>query len=107
METSDFDIILVPELSLAMLSHQLKISPKLISTTLNNELHKNFHDFINDYRVEEVKKRLIDPQYNHLTILAIAMDAGFNSKSTFNRIFTKVTGMSPKGFKRTGRKQDV
>ena len=93
-------LFLVPDLSLAMLGHQLSISPKNISITLNNELNKNFHDFINEYRIEEVKKRLRDHQYEHLTILAIAMDSGFNSKSSFNRVFMKATGMSPKEYKR-------
>jgi AraC-like DNA-binding protein len=82
-----------------MLGHQLNISPKNISITLNNELNKSFHDFINEYRVEEAKKRLRDQQYDRLTILAIAMDSGFNSKSSFNRIFMKTTGMSPKEYK--------
>lgn len=92
-------IFLVPDLTLAMLSHQLHVSPRNISQTLNNDLDTNFHDFINAYRVEEVKQRLLDPQYAHLTILAVALESGFNSKSSFNRIFMKATGVSPKEFK--------
>jgi AraC-like DNA-binding protein len=92
-------LFLVPDLTLAMLSHQLNLSPRSISQTLNSDLNINFHDFINAYRVDEVKKRLPDPQYAHLTILAIALDSGFNSKSSFNRIFMKATGVSPKEFK--------
>ncbi|MFZ6009212.1 MAG: helix-turn-helix domain-containing protein, partial [Bacteroidota bacterium] len=96
-------LFLVPDLTLAMLGQQLNLSPKSISQTLNNDLDKNFHDFINEYRVEEVKKRLLDPAHDHLTILAIALDSGFNSKSSFNRIFMKNTGMSPKEFKEKQR----
>lgn len=98
-------LFLTPELSLAMLAHQLNITPKNISQALNNDLNKNFHDFINEYRVEEVKKRLINRAYNHLTILSIAMDSGFNSKSSFNRIFMKATGMSPKEFREKQKHQ--
>ncbi len=101
METDQ--LYLVPELSLSMLGNQLNISPKSISHTLNNDLNKNFHDFVNEYRVEEVKKRLADPAYDHLTILAVGLDSGFNSKSSFNRIFMKATGVSPKEYKETHR----
>lgn len=92
-------LFLVPDLTLAMLSHQLNVSARNISQTLNNDLNTNFHDFVNAYRVEEVKQRLLDPQYAHLTILAVALESGFNSKSSFNRIFMKTTGVSPKAFK--------
>jgi AraC-like DNA-binding protein len=96
-------LFLIPDLSLAMLAHQLNITQKNISQALNNDLKRNFHDFINEYRVEEVKKRLVDPSFDHFTILAVAMDSGFNSKSSFNRIFMKITGMSPKQFREKQR----
>lgn len=92
-------LYLNPTLTLNELARHLAISPKVLSQVLNNELNKNFHDFVNEYRVEEVKKRLTDVQYQHLTILGIAFDAGFNSKSTFNRIFLKFTQMSPKQYR--------
>jgi len=63
-------------------------------------MKKNFYTFINEYRVEEVKKRLVDHQYDHLTFLAIAYECGFNSKSSFNFIFKKSTGMTPSEFKK-------
>ena len=100
-------LYLVPELSLSMLGNQLNISPKSISQTLNSDLNKNFHDFINEYRVKEVKKRLVDPAYDHLTILAIGLDSGFNSKSSFNRIFMKATGVSPKDYKEASRNASI
>jgi AraC-like DNA-binding protein len=92
-------LFLIPDLTLASLGQQLNLSPKGISQTLNSDLNKNFHDFINSYRVEEVKKRLLNPAYQHLTILAIALDSGFNSKSSFNRIFMQTEGISPKIFR--------
>ncbi|MCA6447833.1 MAG: AraC family transcriptional regulator, partial [Chitinophagaceae bacterium] len=55
----------------------------------------NFNDFINRYRVEEVKKQLQNPKNASLTIMSLAYDAGFNSKATFNRAFKKHTGENP------------
>ena len=56
---------------------------------------------INEYRLEEVKKSLEDPKHQNYTVLAIAYDAGFNSKSTFNDYFKKSTGMTPSQYKKT------
>lgn len=92
-------LYLNPTLTLNELARHIAVSPKVLSQVLNNELNKNFHDFVNYYRVEEVKQRLVDKQYQHLTILGIAYDAGFNSKSSFNRIFMKYTQMSPKQYR--------
>jgi AraC-like DNA-binding protein len=92
-------LFLIPELTLAMLSSHLNISTKNISAVLNSDLSRNFHDFINEYRVAEVKKRLRSPENDHLTLLAIAQDSGFNSKSSFNRVFMKLVKMSPKEYK--------
>jgi AraC-like DNA-binding protein len=101
-------LYLTPDLTLAMLAHQLNVSPKNISQTLNHELKKNFHDFVNAYRIEEVKRRLLSTEYDHLTLVAVALDSGFNSKSSFNRVFMKATGVSPKEYKyqqAVGKKQ--
>ena len=92
-------LYLEPHLSLKSLSTHTNIPEKEISAVLNHQLRKNFYTFINEYRTIEVKKRLLDPEYDHLTILAIALDAGFNSKATFNRIFKAATGQSPKDFR--------
>ncbi|MFO7670252.1 MAG: helix-turn-helix domain-containing protein [Bacteroidales bacterium] len=83
------------ELTIFDLSEQLKIPRHFLSEVINEHLGKNFYTLINEYRIEEVKKRIIDPSYKHLTILAIAFDAGFNSKSSFNTIFKQRTGQTP------------
>jgi AraC-like DNA-binding protein len=83
------------ELSIYDLSEQLNIPRHFLSEVINEHLGKNFYNLVNDYRVEEVKKRLEDPAYRHLTILAIAYDSGFNAKSSFNTIFKEKTGMTP------------
>jgi AraC-like DNA-binding protein len=69
------------------------------SEIINSGFGINFNEFVNRYRVEEVKARLLDPENDHLSILAIAMDSGFNSKASFNRIFKQMTGQSPSQFK--------
>lgn len=83
------------ELTIFDLSDQLKIPRHFLSEVINEHLGKNFYTLVNEYRIEEVKKRMVDPAYKHLTILAIAYDAGFNSKSSFNTIFKQKTGLTP------------
>ena len=92
-------LYLDPLLTIKKLSEFTGVSDREISTTINQALGKNFYAFVNGYRVEEVKQRLVDPQFAHLAILSIAFDAGFNSKPTFNRIFKEYTGQSPKAYR--------
>jgi AraC-like DNA-binding protein len=66
-----------------------------ITQVLNERYKKNFFTFINEYRVKEVIEKFSDPRFRHYTILAIAFDAGFNSKTTFNSIFKSQTGLTP------------
>lgn len=86
-------------LNLQMLCDATQLSEKEISIALNQHLKKNFYYFINEFRVEEAKQRLEDPKFMHLKILSIAIDSGFNSKATFNRMFKELTGKSPKEFR--------
>ncbi len=88
-----------PKLSLSDLSRSVNIAERTISDVINRELGKNFFQFINEYRVEEVKERLKDPNHDHLTILSLAFEAGFNSKASFNRVFKSVTGQTPNAYK--------
>ncbi len=88
-----------PQLSLADLSKFVNISERAISNAINQELGKNFFQFINEYRVEEVKERLKDPKQEHLKILSLAFDAGFNSKASFHRVFKAYTGQTPQAYK--------
>ena len=87
-----------PELTLTDLAKELNTNASLLSKVINQSLKMNFNDFVNHYRVAEVKSRLQDPDYAHLTIMSIAYEAGFNSKATFNRAFKKLTGKNPKDF---------
>ncbi|HEY9490069.1 MAG TPA: helix-turn-helix domain-containing protein, partial [Chryseosolibacter sp.] len=87
-------------LSLPDLADKLHIPPYLLSRIVNERLNVNFFDFINQYRVAHVKTLLHDPKYNHLSLLGIALESGFNTKSAFNRVFKKITGQTPSDFKK-------
>ncbi|NBB23343.1 helix-turn-helix domain-containing protein [Runella sp. CRIBMP] len=91
-------LYLEPELSLSDLATKLKTNTSMLSAAINQNFGKNFNDFVNEYRVEEVKRQLKNPANAHLSLLGVAMECGFNSKSTFNRAFKKFTGQSPKEF---------
>lgn len=87
------------DISLITLAGSLDVNPKTLSYVINEHMHKNFNQYINDWRIEEVKKRLNDKEYSHLKMLTIAFDCGFNSKSTFNLAFKKATGLSPSEYR--------
>jgi adenylate cyclase len=87
-----------PDLSLRLLANQLGIHANQLSWLLNDSMGKNFNTFINHYRVEEFKVRAPLPENAHLTIMSVAYDCGFNSKTVFNTYFKKETGLTPKEF---------
>lgn len=87
-------------LTLPQLAGMLGITPHNLSEVINTQLKKNFYDFVNGYRIEQVKKDLADPAKMHLKILSIAFDAGFNSKATFNTLFKEHTGTTPSEFRK-------
>ena len=86
---------LEPELTLGELATQLRTNTSWLSKVINTGCGQNFNDFINEYRVREAERRLRDPQFRHYTLLAVALEAGFNSKSTLNRVFKKLRGVTP------------
>ncbi|HPS57047.1 MAG TPA: AraC family transcriptional regulator [Spirochaetota bacterium] len=83
------------------LSEEIKIPSHHLSIVINNRLGKNFYTFINDYRIKEALSILNDPENSDASILAIAFRAGFNSKSTFNSVFKKITGKTPSEYRST------
>lgn len=89
---------LEPKLSLSELAEQMEISPNHLSQIINQYEEKNFFDFINSYRVQEFKKRALKPENKAYSLLAIAYDSGFNSKSTFNHVFKKMVGTTPSAY---------
>ncbi len=89
-----------PDLTLRQLAKLTGLSERHISQTINEQLGQNFSDFLNEYRVNEFKAQIHQPDKQHLSLLGIAMDCGFNSKSTFNTVFKRFTGLTPSQFKR-------
>jgi len=89
-----------PSLSLNKLARRLSIPSRYLSQIINESLGINFFDFVNGYRVEEAKKLFLDTSNGQRSILDLLFDAGFNTKSVFNRAFKKYTGMTPSEFKR-------
>ncbi|WP_298518892.1 AraC family transcriptional regulator [uncultured Kordia sp.] len=88
------------ELTLDDLTKELQLSSGYLSQIINKKEKKSFFEFINFYRVEAVKKKLLDHNYAHYDILSIALESGFKSKSTFNAVFKKMTKQTPSAYKK-------
>lgn len=84
-----------PDLSLKKLAQTLRTSPNHLSQVINMQQNKNFFDFINSYRIKELMELLKSQKNEKFTLLSLAFEAGFNSKSTFNSSFKKLTGLTP------------
>jgi len=93
-------VYLDPDLTLTKLAESTAIPAKHLSQIINEQYELNFNDFINRYRVDEAKRKLLDPAAKDFKLLRIAFEAGFNSKSVFNIAFKKNTGVSPSEFRR-------
>jgi TolB-like protein/AraC-like DNA-binding protein len=89
-----------PDLSLRSMAEHLDLHPNQLSWLINECLGKNFNEFINHYRVEAFKQLAKDPANAHITVLGLAYESGFNSKTVFNTYFKKETGITPKQFLR-------
>ena len=94
----------IPELTLAMVSEELNVHPNRLSQVINSVEQKNFFDYINYLRIEEFKKLLANPENQKYTILSLALECGFNSKTSFNRNFKNQTGISPSAYLREIKK---
>jgi AraC-like DNA-binding protein len=88
------------EITLPALAHNMGISVHELSELVNVGFGENFSQFINRYRVEESKRLLLSDQYQHLSMVGIAFEAGFNSKTAFNTAFKKQIGMAPSEFQK-------
>ena len=88
-----------PELTLTQLATEIDITSHHLSQIINEQFKLNFFEYINQFRVEEVKTRIKNPKFDNYSLLAIAFDSGFNSKSSFNRIFKKFTNQTPSQYK--------
>lgn len=88
-----------PDLSLTNLAQMLSVTPEYLSEIINNDLNKNFLDFINSFRVEEFKKRIQQDKNQDRLLIDLAFEVGFNSKATFNRVFKNKTTLTPTEYK--------
>jgi AraC-like DNA-binding protein len=89
-----------PELNLQSLAAKIGLSSHHLSQVINHGKSANFYDFINSYRVDEVKQQLVKVENSNRSVLSIAFDAGFNSKATFNRIFKERTQKTPSQYRK-------
>ncbi|WP_260265608.1 helix-turn-helix domain-containing protein [Elizabethkingia bruuniana] len=87
-----------PELNLNQVAVLLDVHPNILSQTINSVENKNFYDYINQHRIEEFKRIVVLPENQKFTILSLAFESGFNSKTSFNRNFKKYMDCSPREF---------
>lgn len=90
---------LEPKYTLQNLSSDTKLSTSTLSAVINSNANKSFVDYINEMRVEQAKKLLLDPDYKNYTIVSVGLESGFNSKSAFYNVFKKHTNCTPLAFK--------
>ncbi len=88
------------QLKIDDLAQQVSLPPKLLSNLINNEFNVNFFEYINAYRLKEVTSYLINPEMDNQSIIELAFLAGYNSKSSFNRLFKLETGKTPSQFRK-------
>lgn len=91
-----------PEINLVKLACMLKIRPHQLSYVINNSFNENFFSFINRYRIKLAKRLLKDEKFGRFSILAVGYESGFNSKSSFNGTFRKITGYTPSEYRKKG-----
>jgi AraC-like DNA-binding protein len=91
------------ELTLQQLSTHLQYPSHQVSQAINDGMKKSFYELINGYRVEEAKRLLLHPKSEGFTVLSVGFEAGFNSKTTFNTVFKKFTGLTPTDFREKHR----
>jgi AraC-like DNA-binding protein len=95
---TDQEVYKDPEITLSSLARLLDTNASVLSKVVNKGFGVNFNDFINGYRVAAFQKYVAEGKHKLQTILGLSIDCGFNSKTTFNRVFKKHTGISPKEY---------
>lgn len=98
------NLFLNSSITLGEIADKLSVIPRYLSQVINELKGQNFYDFVNSYRIEEAKRILSDPSHNEEKILAVLFDCGFNSKSVFNTVFKKSTGITPSEYRRKYKK---
>lgn len=96
-------LFLTPELTLTMVAEELEIHPNILSQVINTVEQKNFFDYVNTLRIEEFMERIAKYDYQKYTLLSLAYECGFNSKTSFNRNFKNLMGKSPSEYIRESK----
>ncbi len=104
MRMSDTEVVTNNNLTLRSLAEQVELHPNKLSWLLNIKLGKNFNDYINSHRLAIFQQKVTDPANAHITLLGLAYESGFTSKSVFNDFFKKSTGLTPKAWVKANRK---
>lgn len=104
---SDEKLYLNSQLSLMDVAYRLQVPRHYVTQVLSQELGKNFYTFVNEYRINEAKRRMLDDRYKQEKLLAIAYDVGFNSKSSFNSLFKQATDMTPSEFRKENKDRQI
>jgi AraC-like DNA-binding protein len=94
-------VYLESKLQLLDVSDLLSVTPHTLSQTINTMTGKPFYDFVNGYRVKNMRRLLEDRSQKRFTILALGLESGFNSKASLNRVFKESTGLSPSAYQRS------
>ncbi len=91
-------VYLDPDLNLRSLAERMEMTPNRLSWLINEVMRKNFNEYVNGYRLETFKQKALDPANRNFTLLGLAYESGFNSKSVFNQFFKKTTGITPRAW---------
>ena len=95
-QTNQEHVITDHNLTMRTLAEKIAVHPNKLSWVLNEKIGKNFNEFINGHRLDVFKQKATDPKNSHLSILGLAYESGFTSKTVFNNFFKKQTGLTPK-----------
>lgn len=102
METEQ--VYMDPAVTLRSLANMIDLHPNKLSWLLNDQIGKSFSDYINGFRLKAFQEIALKPEFSHLSLLGLAFESGFNSKSVFNNFFKKQTGLTPKAWIRQAKK---
>jgi len=94
------ELFLNADLSLRDLAGHLDLPPNYVSQLLNEGFDQNFSEYVNTYRLEAFRAKVVAPDLQHLTLLGLAYESGFNSKTVFNTFFKKAMGMTPAAYRK-------
>lgn len=103
METEK--LYLDPNLTLKQVADRLSTNTKYLSQVVNHHIGTNFQNFLNGFRVTEAKEKILQEEFNNLTLFGIALQCGFKNKSTFYKVFKEITGITPREYIKHTRKQ--